>query len=136
MPVANARFATPALSVALAATALLLAGCGSPRDVVGSSLAMPGQYTMYKCPALKVAASGVLGRRKQLQDLMAKAGNGPGGRLVSVTTYEPEDLKLRGQMNELRRAVAENHCSFDPEHPVPAPAAAASKPGKRASKKK
>ena len=45
---------------------------------------------------------------------MAKAGDGPDGRLVSSLSYRPEYLQLRGEMNELRNAAVAKNCKFVP----------------------
>jgi hypothetical protein len=111
MPEFKGRFAAPALLVALAAA---LAGCETTGDPLASTLAAPGQYDLYDCPAIKVAAKGVVERQRELEGLMARANRGPGGSLVSATTYQPEYVTLRGKMAELRRVAAVNNCRFDP----------------------
>ena len=133
MPIAKASLA----GAALFAAALSLSGCGSPGDFVAGVLTAPGQYDLYDCPALKVAAKGIVTRQRALEKLMARAGEGPAGRVISETTYRPEYVTLRGQMNELRRAVAANNCNFVPDQvevtsPPPAPA---KKPARRARRR-
>lgn len=113
MPGPTSRFAAPALLVALAAT-LPLAGCETSREPLVNAVTAPGQYDLYDCPAIKVAAAGVVKRQRELEGLMARAKRSPGGGLVSATTYEPEYATLRGKMRELRRVAAVNNCNFDP----------------------
>ena len=119
------------------AAALSLSGCGSQGDFVANSLTAPGQYDLYDCTELKVAAKGIVTRQRQLEQLMARASQGPAGGVINATTYQPEYVTLRGKMNELRRAVAANHCNFEPDQvevtsPPPAPA---KKPAKRARRR-
>lgn len=113
MPGPRTRFALPLLLVVLAA-ALPLAGCETTGDPLANALTSPGQYDLYDCPAIKVAAAGNVKRQRELEGLMARANRGPGGALVSATTYQPEYATLRGKMNELRRVAAANNCNFDP----------------------
>lgn len=107
------RFAAPALLVVLAAT-LPLAGCETTSDPLSVAATAPGQYDLYDCAALKVAARAVVSRQRELEQLMARANQGPAGGLVSATTYQPEYVTLRGKMTQLRQAAAANHCNFDP----------------------
>ena len=113
MPRLRARFVAPALLVALVA-ALPLAGCETTRDPLAFVVTSPGQYDLYDCPAIKVAATGVVTRQRELEGLMARAKRGPAGGLISATTYQPEYVTLRGKMSQLRQAAAANHCNFDP----------------------
>jgi hypothetical protein len=113
MPEPKARFAAPALLVALVA-ALPLAGCETTRDPVAAIVTSPGQYDLYDCPAIKVAAAGVISRQRELEGLMARADRGPAGGLITATTYQPEYVTLRGKLSQLRRVAAANNCNFDP----------------------
>ena len=133
MPGATRRLAT----LLLIAAAVPLAGCASTADPLGSLTASPGQYDYYDCPAIKVAAKGIVSRRHELAGLIERANRGPAGGLVSATTYEPEYVTLRGKMDELRRVAAEKHCGFDPAQlqpdlPKPIPPSKRSRPKARA----
>lgn len=83
-------------------------------DPAAAVVTAPGQYDLYDCPAIKVAAEEIAKRLRKLEGLMARAGRGPAGGLVNATTYEPEYATERGRMNELRRVAAEKHCGFVP----------------------
>ena len=110
----------PALLLALI---LPLAGCSTTGDPAAAVVTAPGQYELYDCPAIKVAAKGVATRQRELAGLMARAARGPAGGLVNATTYEPEYATLRGKMNQLRRVAAEKHCNFVPGPGMAAPPA-------------
>jgi hypothetical protein len=109
----------PVALALLLALVLPLAGCATTDDPAATLVTAPGQYDLYDCPAIKVAATAVATRQRELEGLMARAGRGPAGGLVNATTYEPEYATQRGKMRELRRVAAEKHCSF-----VPGPAMA------------
>ena len=133
MPIAKASLA----GAALLAAALSLSGCGSQGDFIANSLAAPGQYDLYDCTELKVAAKGVVTRQRQLEQLMARASQGPAGGVINATTYQPEYATLRGKMTQLRQAAAANHCNFDPAAVrVTEPPQPAEKPTKKTIRKR
>jgi hypothetical protein len=115
MPRLNVRVAA---LVPLMALALPLAGCETTSDPLATVVTAPGQYELYDCPAIKVTATGIVGRQRQLEDLMARANQGPVGGLISATTYKPEYVTLRGKLSQLRRVAAEKNCKFVPGQPV------------------
>ncbi len=132
MSIAKASLA----GAALFAAALSLSGCGSPGDFVAESLAAPGQFDLYDCRALQREAADVAYRLRKLEELMARANQGPAGALISATTYQPQYAMLRGNMIKLRRAAAANNCTFVPgaapaAHVPPPPPKQAAKKGKR-----
>lgn len=126
MPGAKSRL----VALLLITVAVLLSGCVSRDDPLGSITASPGQYDYFDCPAIKVVAKQVVARRRELADLIARAERGPAGGLIATTTYRPEYVTLRGKMDELRRVAAEKHCNFDPATVQP-DAPAPDKPAKR-----
>lgn len=110
MPIA--RFSVAVSAVATAMASIALTGCASSGDPIASAVVASGQYEMYDCPALKTAMAAATARRTQLKALMVQAGSGPVGRTVSATTYEPEDIQLRGQLTDMRRTANEKNCNF------------------------
>jgi hypothetical protein len=105
----------------LAAAALLaaaLAGCTAPGassdETIGRFLMAPDKFILYGCNELGLRAKAIVDREKELERLMAKAGDGPDGRLVSSLSYRPEYLQLRGEMTQLRAAVIDKNCKFVP----------------------
>jgi hypothetical protein len=103
---------------AVALLAAMLSGCTTAgvnsEDLTNRLLTAPGKYVLYNCEQLGIRATGVAARQKQLLGLMAKAESGADGRLVSAVAYRPEYNSLRGDMNELRRAAAAEHCKSMP----------------------
>jgi hypothetical protein len=111
--------------------AAFLSGCaaqgGGPEDRIGSFLAAPGKYEFYTCAHLAAQTVSLKARERELEALIAKAGPGAGGRLVSAVSYRPEYLQARGNLIEVRKAEAAKNCSTSvaaaPPSPLPAPAA-------------
>jgi hypothetical protein len=95
-------------------SAASLAACttsgGNSGDIASSLLVAPGTYMFYNCAQISGKASGFADRQKVLERLMAKAGPGVDGRMVSAIAYQPEYIANRGEINELRRAAAEKKC--------------------------
>jgi len=92
-----------------ALTAAALCGCAS-EETAGRFLVTPGKFVLYNCVQLSDAAQVNFARQQELEKLMAKAGTGSGAEIVSDMAYRPEYVQLRGEMNELRKAVAEKDC--------------------------
>ena len=117
--------------VAAALLAASLAGCttsgGSSDDKMGRFLVAPDKFVLFNCAELADRATTIAGRQRELEGLMAKAGEGSGGRLVSSIAYRPEYLERHGEMNELRSAAAAKNCKFVPGAENPA-APASGKP--------
>jgi len=96
------------LGAALAVACLALSGCaGSVEDRVGSLLVTPDKYSFYNysCDQLSDLLKAQTARKKQLEELMAKAGP-----VISAATYETDYLQVRGELRELRQASADKHC--------------------------
>ena len=102
------RVAVPLLA------AVLLAGCASSSDTTAHFLVAPGKYVLYSCADIAQQAKLNSDRQRELEGLMMKAGTSSAGQLVSATTYRPEYLQLRGEMDDLRQSAANKKCKFVP----------------------
>ena len=102
-----------ARAVVMAGVGLTLGGCSTSGDGpsgVSRVFVAPDKFVLYNCPQIEVKALGVAARRKQLAQLMAKAGSTPDGRLVSLLAYESEYTETGADLAELRRAAADKNC--------------------------
>ena len=105
----NARL--PARVIVGSALILMLAGCsGSTEDKIGRLMVAPEKFYLYTCAQLEAQANSTIARRKQLQQLMAKAETTPDGRIVSFLTYQSPYTEAGADLNELRRASAARDC--------------------------
>jgi hypothetical protein len=123
MPIAMTGSAKFPKIVAAALLAAALAGCassGTSDDKVGRFLVAPDKFVLYSCADIAEKAAATAARERELEALMAKAGEGSGGRLVSTVAYRPEYLERHGEMNELRSAAAAKNCKFVPGAENPA----------------
>ncbi len=104
--------------VAIVVLAAMLSGCtssgGTSDETFGRILFAPGKFALYNCAEIADRVTANVARQYVLEGLMAKAGAGSGGRMVSSVAYRPEYLELRGEMVELRRVAAEKNCKFVP----------------------
>ena len=110
---ANTR---PLIAAALLAGAL--AGCstqgGTSDDSAARFFVAPDGFVLFNCEQLAAKAVVLAAHEKELRELMAKAGAGSDGRLVSAFAYRPEYISLRGDMNEVRKAAAAKNCKSMP----------------------
>ncbi|MEJ2377689.1 MAG: hypothetical protein P8Y53_11385 [Pseudolabrys sp.] len=115
MPLSHCQSGLPWRLAALVLAAGLLAGCaGSEGDSASRFLVAPGKYVLFDCAHIKQQAEQNSKRQEALEGLMAKAGNGAAGRMVSAVAYKPEYLQLRGEMADLRREAIDKKCKFVP----------------------
>lgn len=119
----------PAIAGIALLLAVSLAGCttqgATNEERMGSFFVAPGKYQFYTCAHLTQATIGLKHREKELEGLIAKAGTGAGGSVVSAVAYRPELLQVRGGLAEVRREEASKNCPPAAVEAPPKPAAAA-----------
>jgi hypothetical protein len=109
---------------AAALVALTLTACaGGNDDTAARFLVAPGKYVLFNCQQLAQEATLNMARQHELEGLMAQAGTGSGGQLVSSVAYRPEYLTLHGEMADMRRVAADKNCKFAPGEEAGATAA-------------
>ena len=108
------RKAHKAGSILLAAqlTMAALGGCAMSDDKMASFLVAPGKYELYTCPELVEQAKANGKRRRELEKLMAKAGQDSSGRLASAMAYRPDYLSAQGEMKDVRQAAVARNCDM------------------------
>ncbi|RKE72902.1 hypothetical protein DFP91_0775 [Pseudorhodoplanes sinuspersici] len=84
-----------------------LAACAGSE---GLSLSRPGKYNLYNCALLNEQGANLVKRERQLQDLMQKAAQGPGGEIASTLAYKSEYNITQGDLREIERVGAEKKC--------------------------
>lgn len=89
---------------------LILTGCSNGDDLGGRLLVAPGGYELWTCTQIANRAKSLIARQKTLEDLIAKAGTGMDGRMISMATYQPERIANRGELDSIRRTAAEKKC--------------------------
>jgi hypothetical protein len=97
----------------VAGVGLTLAACTTSsdnRDFAGRLLVAPDKFQNYSCQQLEGRAIGSAARRKQLEQLMAKAGTSLDGRLVATMAYQTEYTETGGDLDELRQTAAAKNC--------------------------
>src|ERR1041385_5143321 len=129
-------FTRCAMLVALAASALALAGCAEMSDNMTAAFADPGKYELYDCKQLETERKALTARAAELQGLMAKAETGFAGPVVSQVAYSNDYIAVRGQRHFVEEAWQRNKCREAPPEPAakpvkPAMPTAAKKPVKR-----
>jgi hypothetical protein len=100
--------------LAAALAALTLTACAGNDDVAARMLVAPGKFALFNCKQLAQQAEDNAKRQQELEGLMARAGAGTGGQLISAVTYRPEYLTLRGEMEDMRQTAVDKKCDFVP----------------------
>jgi hypothetical protein len=114
-----------AFAVIAALAAGALGGCSSS-DGVSAFMVDPAHYSVYHCKDLKERLAYLLGRQKQLRELMDKASEGAGGTVIGNLSYRADYEDLVGEERVLRRSAAEKNCELPPPASAAAPVAATS----------
>lgn len=121
------------MPIATLFAALALSGCATD-DTMSFVLVSPGKFILYTCPELITQGRAMAKRDRELESLMAKAGQGAGGQFVNAIAYRQEYLTNRGEMKDLRAQAKEKQCTL-PDLYAPGPSTAAdtqpTKPGGR-----
>jgi hypothetical protein len=88
----------------------VLAGCSS-HDVV-TTATRPGKYRLYGCDQLNKRGVDLVKREGELQGLMQKAKQAPGGELAVAVAYQNEYNINQSDLHEIEVAGAERKCQL------------------------
>jgi hypothetical protein len=95
------------LPIALAAS-LMLPGCaGHDFETTASR---PGKFRLYDCALLDKRGAELLKRERELDDLMQKARQGPGGEIAIALAYQNEYNIVKGDLREIELTGTERNC--------------------------
>jgi hypothetical protein len=100
----------------LAALTLLaaVAGCGSVSEQLGSSIwVAPGKYTYHNCLQAQQVEAGFASRQKELEELMGRAAQGPGGQAIGTMVYRTEYQQVLGERKALAALFEEKRCGIE-----------------------
>lgn len=98
------RFVSAIVSLAVL---IGLAACAGSEGV---SLSRPGKFNLYNCALLNEQGANLVKRERDLQGLMQKAAQGPGGEIASTLAYRSEYNITQGDLREIERVGAEKKC--------------------------
>ena len=94
--------------------AALLGGCGSMGAVMGDSVWItPNKYQFHNCKQLMDIETGNRKRTKDLEELMAKAAQSPGGAIVGTLAYRTEYQQRLGEKTVVENVIGEKRCRVD-----------------------
>jgi hypothetical protein len=118
------RGAVPGMLVA----ASILSACAMSDEKLSRLIVAPDKFTLYNCSDLALKAKELATRESELTQLMARAEQDAGGRLVSTLSYKTDYAAVRGEMDEIRKTAAEKNCQL----PQPSQATTAAAPARSA----
>jgi hypothetical protein len=94
--------------------ALGLAGCGAlSDDAAGRAMMAPGRFDVYACANIEQAMLASRNRRIELEQLMARSSQSPGGEFVNALAYRTEYVQVNGELQELAKAAADKKCAAE-----------------------
>jgi len=94
----------------------ILAGCSGTENDVANYLTDQTKYQFYSCLQIAQNVESTRTRVRELERLMATSLKGTGGQIINATTYRPEYLTQRGNINALLRTAREKHCNLAVSH--------------------
>ena len=98
--------------LALAVGSAFLSGCSTTQNDVANYLTDQNKYEFYSCRQIAQSLESTTKRVRELERLMATASKSGSGDIINATTYRPEYLKQRGDLNALMRTAREKHCDL------------------------
>jgi hypothetical protein len=108
--IAGVRCLAGGVGVALLAAALM--GCaGISEQTAIAAFVAPGKFDLYSCRDLEDRAKIVRLRQTELEQLMARSAQGPGGEFVNAIAYRNEYLQARGELQEIAKANTDKQCA-------------------------
>jgi hypothetical protein len=107
------RLQPSAIGLVFLLAASLLAGC-SMSDGIGPYIADPGEFSAFRCDALKQRLTLLLEKEQKFSNLMDKASEGGGGTVIGSLAYRPDYELVKGEEKVLRRTAAEKKCELPP----------------------
>ena len=111
-PRAGSKASGLLLGMVGALLAALLPGCASlSEDMAARATIAPGKYSVYTCRDIEDRTRVVRTRELELEQLMARSAQGPGGQVVNAIAYQGEYLQARGEIKLLAEAAADKQCS-------------------------
>lgn len=88
----------------------LLAGCTS-HDMV-TTASRPGKFRLHNCEQLDKKGTELLKRERELDGLMQKARQGPGGEVAIAIAYQNEYNIVQGDLREIELTGTERNCAL------------------------
>jgi len=96
----------------LALLAAGLTGCaGMSEQTAAAAFVAPGKFEFYNCDDIARYAQATRKRRTELEQVMARSAQGPGGEFVNAIAYRTEYLQVRGELDLLEKTAADKHCA-------------------------
>ena len=87
-----------------------LVGCTS-HDLV-THAARPGKFETLNCDQLNKRGRELVVRERELQDLMTRAAQGPGGEIAIALAYKTDFTMVQGDLREVDISGANKHCQM------------------------
>jgi hypothetical protein len=87
---------------------LALSGCAGHEFETTAS--RPGKFRLYDCNALDTRGGQLVKREAELNRLMQRARQGPGGDIAVAIAYQNEYNTVKGDLREIETTGADRNC--------------------------
>jgi hypothetical protein len=101
----------PRATLPAAVAALFLLGGCTGHDLVANA-ARPGKYRLYNCDQLNKRGVELVKREAELQGLIDKARQGPGGEIAIALAYMNEFNTVQGELREIDITGTDKNCQL------------------------
>ena len=105
------------LALLIAAAAGARGACSNLSDGPGALIVDPAVYSAYHCKDLVAASNQLAARKKELRELIDKAGGGV-GTVVSTVAYRSDYDAVLEKEKILKRTAAQKKCQLTPVAPL------------------
>ena len=80
-------------------------------QTAATAFAAPGKYDIYTCKEIEGQIKGIQSRVVELEQLMARSAQAPGGQLVNAIAYQSEYQQARGRIKVMSDVMAARNCT-------------------------
>ena len=92
-------------------TANLIGCAGVSEQSATAAFVEPGRFDIYNCQQIAYFTNSTRTRLTELEQVMARSAQGPGGEFVNAIAYRSEYLQARGELEQLSKASADKQCA-------------------------
>lgn len=96
------------ISIFALAAIVVTSGCAG--HDFEESASRPGKFRLYDCASLDKQGAELLKRERELDNLMQKARQSPGGEIAIAAAYQSEYNTVRGDIQAIETTGAERRC--------------------------
>jgi hypothetical protein len=90
----------------------LFGGCGMVGEGSTNAVIEPGKYQFYNCDQLAERTRFLGNRERELDELMERAAQSPGGQVIGAVSYRTELVQTRGYLKQIAALAEQKNCAM------------------------